>query len=269
VIFGSDVMLGEDGSDKMYGNRGHDIMGGGADRDVIRGNRGNDRLYGGTGNDKLRGGWGNDKKSKDGNVPSEHAFNCCGCWRNFAPEEKCLVEDYGDAPATYETLLIDNGARHIPGRPEFGMGGGIEMDKEEDGVPRADALGDDNADADDEDGIDENAILIPGTFGIGQTGTISIDVNGPVPKVAPESFEGISYRRTGITHGLHTPPDPTAGADELRLVAAVNSRIAIFDKLGGHQSILRNLARPLRFGSRTFRVSFSAQRSIATLAIHG
>jgi hypothetical protein len=57
--------------------------------------------------------------------------------------------DFGDAPATYPTLLPD-GARHVIGGPSLGNA----PDAEFDGHPSADALGDDTSgESDDEDGV--------------------------------------------------------------------------------------------------------------------
>ncbi|MEZ6086973.1 MAG: GEVED domain-containing protein [Pirellulaceae bacterium] len=59
--------------------------------------------------------------------------------------------DFGDAPASYGTLLVDDGARHGVGGPILGQ----RKDRESDGLVSADALGDDTSgyDVDDEDGI--------------------------------------------------------------------------------------------------------------------
>ncbi len=58
--------------------------------------------------------------------------------------------DYGDAPASYPTLLVNNGARHIIGGPYLGA----SVDAELDGQPTANADGDDTTGIpDDEDGV--------------------------------------------------------------------------------------------------------------------
>src|SRR5262249_9369452 len=57
--------------------------------------------------------------------------------------------DLGDAPASYGTLLADDGARHVPGGPFLGL----SVDPEADGRPSLDALGDDGLGLDDEDGV--------------------------------------------------------------------------------------------------------------------
>lgn len=59
--------------------------------------------------------------------------------------------DFGDAPASYGTLLADDGARHEVGS---GLFLGDSVDAELDGVPSATATGDDANATDDEDGID-------------------------------------------------------------------------------------------------------------------
>ena len=56
--------------------------------------------------------------------------------------------DFGDAPASYGTLLLDDGARHLPVGPTLGY----ERDLEPDGFPSTLADGDDLS-TDDEDGV--------------------------------------------------------------------------------------------------------------------
>ncbi|MBN1505443.1 MAG: cadherin-like domain-containing protein [Sedimentisphaerales bacterium] len=57
--------------------------------------------------------------------------------------------DFGDAPDSYKTLKASGGACHTAGPLALGSPPDIEPD----GVPSVDALGDDNANLDDEDGI--------------------------------------------------------------------------------------------------------------------
>ncbi len=96
--------------------------------------------------------------------------------------------DFGDAPASYGTLLSDNGARHAI-NPEFCLG--TAVDEEPDGQPTADARGDDMnpSTKDDEDGLELLRPLIPGevatvrvtcTMGAEETGRLNawIDFNG-------------------------------------------------------------------------------------------
>lgn len=57
--------------------------------------------------------------------------------------------DYGDAPLGYPVLKANNGARHKVGAIKLGA----QIDASADGVHSADALGDDQAGVDDEDGV--------------------------------------------------------------------------------------------------------------------
>ena len=62
--------------------------------------------------------------------------------------------DYGDAPATYGTLLVNNGARHFA----FGATLGVGFDVEATGFPSVNADGDDLNGSDDEDGATFGAL---------------------------------------------------------------------------------------------------------------
>lgn len=84
--------------------------------------------------------------------------------------------DWGDAPdaignAGYPTLLAHNGARHIIAGPWLGDDRD-RPDAENDGQPDINALGDDNADVD-----DENGVSIPPLFR-DQAASITVRVNG-------------------------------------------------------------------------------------------
>ena len=74
-------------------------------------------------------------------------------------------EDFGDAPATYGISLNDDGPRHTVTGPTLGP----TRDKERDGVASVDALGDDKARSDDEDGV-----RISSTPVIGSTFQVSV-----------------------------------------------------------------------------------------------
>lgn len=74
--------------------------------------------------------------------------------------------DFGDAPATFGTLLTNNGARHVV-VPDFHLGAGI--DSESDGAPTATANGDDLATSDDEDGV-----VFTTPLSIGASATIEV-----------------------------------------------------------------------------------------------
>ncbi len=79
--------------------------------------------------------------------------------------------DFGDLPAPYATTLADGGPRHtiLPsGNPTLGSA----VDPETDGQPDAAALGDDNTNTDDEDGLSLPAVLQAGhTYTVGCTVT--------------------------------------------------------------------------------------------------
>ena len=74
------------------------------------------------------------------------------------------ILDFGDLPDVYGTRMEDDGPRHPQGL--FFLGASI--DSETNGVPSVDALGDDTAFIDDEDGI----TLVGGVLEAGTTGTI-------------------------------------------------------------------------------------------------
>src|ERR1051325_10499842 len=68
-------------------------------------------------------------------------------------------EDYGDAPAPYPTLQVDNGARHII-LPGYFLG--AAMDGETNGLPSVGATGDDLNGVNDDDGVILTSRLVPG-----------------------------------------------------------------------------------------------------------
>jgi len=75
--------------------------------------------------------------------------------------------DFGDAPdPAYPTLLANNGARHIYDGATWL---GANIDPEPDGLPNANALGDDNSSLDDEDGV-----IFTNTPTSGATATIQV-----------------------------------------------------------------------------------------------
>ena len=79
--------------------------------------------------------------------------------------------DFGDLPAPYNTTLADGGSRHII-LPTNNPTLGTAVDPETDGQPDPAALGDDNADTDDEDGV-----TLPATFVAGYTYSIGCTVS--------------------------------------------------------------------------------------------
>ena len=81
----------------------------------------------------------------------------------------CFGMDFGDAPDPfYPTTLSNDGARHTATGPTLG----ILRDSETDGLPDANALGDDLDGVDDEDGVNF------GLLEVGQTGSVTIEVQG-------------------------------------------------------------------------------------------
>ncbi|KAA5543622.1 adhesin [Roseiconus nitratireducens] len=74
--------------------------------------------------------------------------------------------DYGDAPDTYRTSVAANGPSH---GISTGFGLGATVDRETNGFPSDDALGDDNNNIDDEDGVQ---LLSP--LGPGGTATVQV-----------------------------------------------------------------------------------------------
>ena len=84
-------------------------------------------------------------------------------------------DDFGDAPAPYPTLIADNGAAHgvLPG---FQLGELI--DGEDNGLPQANAIGDDMNDLPDEDGV-----IISGPMFAGSNASVQVIVStGPYPE---------------------------------------------------------------------------------------
>ncbi|MBL8299593.1 MAG: Ig-like domain repeat protein [Rhodanobacteraceae bacterium] len=76
----------------------------------------------------------------------------------LTPNQNVFPVDYGDAPAPYATRLVNDGARHHMTGPRLGL----LVDAEPDGLPSADADGDDTNASDDEDGVSVAAALVPG-----------------------------------------------------------------------------------------------------------
>ncbi|MCA8991556.1 MAG: cadherin domain-containing protein [Planctomycetaceae bacterium] len=75
--------------------------------------------------------------------------------------------DFGDLPDSYNTAKVNNGASHGVGGPILGT----VKDVESDGLPTANADGDDNLSSDDEDGV-----LIP-ALKEGTAGVVSVTIN--------------------------------------------------------------------------------------------
>ena len=89
-----------------------------------------------------------------------------------------LAADFGDALASYGTLLADNGARHeiVAGGPTLGL----SVDAETDGIPSSNAAGDDvsNLPLDDENGVQFTGPIIVGAASATVTVTVENAPNG-------------------------------------------------------------------------------------------
>jgi hypothetical protein len=68
-------------------------------------------------------------------------------------------QDFGDAPASYGVRVTDDGARHAVGTLFLGA----TIDAESNGLPHNTALGDDNNQGDDEDGVVFNGPVVAGS----------------------------------------------------------------------------------------------------------
>ena len=126
--------------------------------------------------------------------------------------------DWGDAPETaaaagYPTLAASNGARHVIAGPWLGN----EKDKpdaEVDGQPDADALGDDNAGSDDENGVS----LLPLFPGLPAAATVEVSGGGGVVQAwidfnIDRAWQGSEKIFDGfLPDGVHTINFTTPGA---------------------------------------------------------
>jgi hypothetical protein len=89
--------------------------------------------------------------------------------------------DFGDAPASYSTLMADDGARHATElsnlflyAPPMAGPAVTPIDAEDDGHPSADALGDDQSIS-----IDENGVIFQGDWTAGETAWVSVYASAP------------------------------------------------------------------------------------------
>jgi hypothetical protein len=101
---------------------------------------------------------------------SHHSPSKVGLEDDEFPPNGGTLKDFGDLPNSYKTLLADNGPYH-----EIIVGGivlGATIDAEVNGQPSDDAMGDDNAAVDDEDGV---ALVNPSAWFEGAGGG-SVDV---------------------------------------------------------------------------------------------
>ena len=103
--------------------------------------------------------------------------------------------DFGDAPdsaeaPSYPTLLVNDGARHVIVEG-FYLGAGV--DGEGDGQPDIDALGDDTAGFDDEDGVTFWGPLMPGVTAALDVEACALYVHTP----GARSYESRPMERVG------------------------------------------------------------------------
>jgi hypothetical protein len=112
--------------------------------------------------------------------------------------------DFGDAPASYGTLLANNGPKHTLGSGLF-LGTGVDAEK--DGKPTTTATGDDSTGIDDEDGVTLPSITLVGMQAMAQ-----------VVASAPGKLDAwIDFNRNGIFDASDRV------ADSLPLVAGKNN----------------------------------------------
>ena len=130
--------------------------------------------------------------------------------------------DFGDAPASFGTLVGDDGARHLPGDGSVFLGDGRDL--ESDGLPSGFADGDDNdGQPSDEDGITFTSPIVPGqqatfdvvasTVGV-LTWWIDADGNGLFENSAGERF--LSAVGAGVSSLSFTVPASAGGDSFMR-----------------------------------------------------
>ena len=83
--------------------------------------------------------------------------------------------DFGDAPAPYPTRFADDGARH--GDDGVFLGASVDA-LEPDGLPSPDALGDDDRDSDDEDGVEFTSPVR-----VGAAADVEVTLSGPASPI--------------------------------------------------------------------------------------
>jgi hypothetical protein len=114
------------------------------------------------------------------------------------PEFETEQEDFGDAPSPYPTLNANNGASHIATTATSVPRFGAIVDREVDGLPNANALGDDNDSTDPTvTGDDEDGVTITGSFTANSTKQITINTRG-----AGRVSGWIDWNRDGRDAGL-------------------------------------------------------------------
>lgn len=99
-------------------------------------------------------GWVNDYRIERWVLPNVTAIS--GSDTVDVTDDETDLADFGDAPLPYRTTIADSGAYHLLGGPTLGL----QRDSDSDGVPSTQALGDDNAGQDDEDGVSIVSLMI-------------------------------------------------------------------------------------------------------------
>ncbi|MBM3434907.1 MAG: hypothetical protein FJY07_01680, partial [Bacteroidetes bacterium] len=125
--------------------------------------------------------------------------------------------DFGDLPdGPYPTLLLNNGPRHLIGQLFLGN----QIDAEGDGLPHPSALGDDNSNFDDEDGV----VFVGGLFPAEKTyvsvqasqangllqGWIDFNSDGDFNDAGEQIFQNVPLNAAGAQM-LSFTTDPNAG----------------------------------------------------------
>lgn len=125
--------------------------------------------------------------------------------------------DFGDAPESYGTLMAKDGARHAILK---GFGLGRNIDDEPDGLPSADARGDDGPSTavDDEDGVILPSILFPG-----QSATFIVEATAAGRLDAWVDFYGNGDFADPVDRILTAAP-VVAGSNFVRVDVPANSR---------------------------------------------
>ena len=127
-------------------------------------------------------------KSRFLRVTAAPLVAACGLLLAALPEQAVAQTGYdcADAPAPYPTLLNQGGPRHVA----IGALLGTTRDVEGDGIPQANAFGDDFNNLDDEDGIVFLSVLVPG-----QTATVQVTVSGAQPTAKLDAW--VDFARDG------------------------------------------------------------------------
>ena len=147
--------------------------------------------------------------------------------------------EYGDAPDSYKTLAVSNGARHDNIGPNVFMGN--LRDLEINGQPTANALGDDlnpPANLDDEDGLVFNTPLIPAQvasvtitvnmLGAFQEGWIDFNADGDFADAGEQIITNVSPAALVQVYNFNVPANASLGATYARFRYTTTPNIPSF-----------------------------------------